>query len=77
MFWFQHPKPSSRKAVAEQVVARKQEALPSTRVIIVEPASAGPAGGGDKVAHGGGGLGRPGLEQQVGSAQHDQPERGQ
>jgi hypothetical protein len=36
MFWFQHPRPPSRKEVAEQVVENKQAALPSVRVLIVE-----------------------------------------
>jgi len=36
MFWFQHPRPPSRKEVAEQVVENKQAALPGLRVLIVE-----------------------------------------
>jgi len=36
MFWFQHPRPPSRKEVAEQVVESKQAVLPSVRVLIVE-----------------------------------------
>lgn len=36
MFWFHHPRPPSRKEVAEQVVENKQAALPSVRVLIVE-----------------------------------------
>jgi len=35
MFWFQHPRPPSRKEVAEQVVMRKQ-AVPDVRRLIVE-----------------------------------------
>lgn len=35
MFWFQHPRPPSRKEVAEQIVMRKQ-AVPDVKVLIVE-----------------------------------------
>jgi hypothetical protein len=35
MFWFQHPRPPSRKEVAEQVVMRKQ-AVPDVKLLIVE-----------------------------------------
>jgi hypothetical protein len=35
MFWFQHPRPPSRKEVAEQVVMRKQ-AVPDVRLLIVD-----------------------------------------
>jgi len=35
MFWFQHPRPPSRKEIAEQVATRKQ-AAPEVRVLIVE-----------------------------------------
>ncbi|HEY0061169.1 MAG TPA: hypothetical protein VGC21_03545 [Telluria sp.] len=41
MFWFQHPRPPSRKEVAEQVVTRKQ-AAPEVRVLIVEKTAATP-----------------------------------
>ena len=37
MFWIKHPRPLlSTRAVAEQVVARKAQALPDTRLIIVD-----------------------------------------
>ena len=36
MFWFQHPRPPSRKEVAQQVVENKQAALPSVRILIVD-----------------------------------------
>jgi hypothetical protein len=39
MFWFQHPRPPSRKEVAEQVVMRKQ-AVPDVTVLIVETTKA-------------------------------------
>jgi len=35
MFWFQHPRPPSRKEVAEQVVMRKH-AAPDIKIIIVD-----------------------------------------
>ena len=41
MFWFQHPRPPSRKEVAEQVVMRKQ-AVPDVHRLIVEAKPAEP-----------------------------------
>lgn len=35
MFSFKHPKPFTQRAVAVQVVARKTQALPDLRVLIV------------------------------------------
>ena len=40
MFFFKHPQPYIRKVVAEQIVARKAQDLPETRVIVVDTAPA-------------------------------------
>jgi hypothetical protein len=42
MFWFQHPRPPSRKEVAEQVVMRKQ-AVPDVTLLIVGGDAKAPA----------------------------------
>lgn len=38
MFTFRHPKPFIQRPVAMQVVARKEQALPDTKLLIVETA---------------------------------------
>lgn len=40
MFTFRHPKPFIQRPVAMQVVARKEQALPDTKLLIVETAPA-------------------------------------